>query len=425
MNPNLQRGLLLYQQSRYELAENEIRQALAFDPRDAYAHALLGLCLGHREQFKEATEEAQQAIHLAPDFPFAHYSLASILRDRNRNDEALTAINEALRLDASDPDYFALLSAIHVNERRWPAALDAAERGLRLDSEHTGCTNLRAMALVKLGRKAEAGITIDAALARNPDNSLTHANQGWTLLEKGDPKKALEHFREALRLDPDNSWARQGIIEALKAQNIIYAVMLKYFLFMGKLRGRAQWGVVLGAYFGFRALNVIGKSYPNLRPWVQPLIILYVVFALMTWIADPLFNLMLRLNRFGRLALTREKIVASNWLGLCLLLALCSIGGCIIFGFNSVFLIAAVVFGALLLPVAGTFKTAEGSSRNIMAAYTAIVAFAGFVTIALFALPQQQNNPNDPAPMLLTMVIVGAFASSWVVNILIMQKRRR
>src|SRR5579871_5018208 len=228
MNPNLQRGLLLYQQSRYEMAENELRQALALDPRDAYAHALLGLCLSHRELFKEATEEAQQAIHLSPDFPFAHYALASIMRDRNRNEEALTAISEALRLDAADPGYFALLSAIQFSERRWPAALDAAERGLRLDSEHTGCTNLRAMALVKLGRKSEAGLTIDAALARNPDNSLTHANQGWTFLEKGDPKKALEHFREALRLDPENAWARHGIIEALKARNFVYAVMLKY-----------------------------------------------------------------------------------------------------------------------------------------------------------------------------------------------------
>jgi tetratricopeptide (TPR) repeat protein len=425
MNPNLQRGLLLYQQSRYDMAENEIRQALAFDPRDAYAHALLGLCLGHRELFKEATEEAQQAIHLAPDFPFAHYALASIMRERNRNDEALTAINEALRLDASDPAYFALLSAIHFSERRWPAALDAAERGLQLDSEHTWCTNLRAMALVKLGRKSEAGFTIDAALARNPDNSLTHANQGWTFLEKGDPKKALEHFREALRLDPENAWARQGIIEALKARNIIYALMLKYFLFMGKLSRRAQWGVVVGAYFGFRVASAVARSNPNLRPWLLPLIILYVVFALMSWIADPLFNLMLRLSRFGRLALTREKVVASNWLGLCLLLALCSLGACFVFGFDSAFLIAAIVFGALLLPVAGTFKCAEGSSRNIMAVYTAIVACVGIVTIALFALPQEQINPNDPAPILLMAVILGAVGSSWIMNILIMQKRRR
>jgi tetratricopeptide (TPR) repeat protein len=195
MNPNLQRALLLFDQSRHEQAETELRQALASEPHDPYAHALLGLCLSHREQFKEATEEAQQAVHLAPDFAFAHYALATILHNRDRDDEALPVITEALRLDSSEPSFFALLSAIHLNERHWQPALEAAEQGLRLDSEHTACTNLRAIAMVKLGRKTEAGQTIDAALARHPDNSLTHANQGWTLLEKGEPKKALEHFR--------------------------------------------------------------------------------------------------------------------------------------------------------------------------------------------------------------------------------------
>src|SRR6185312_1511248 len=344
------------------------------DPHDPYAHALLGLCLSQREQFKEATEEAQQAVHLAPDFPFAHYALANVLHDRNRDDEALPVINEALRLDSSEPPYFALLSAIHLNERHWQAALEAAEQGLRLDSEHTGCTNLRAIAMVKLGRKAEAGQTIDAALARNPDNSLTHANQGWTLLEKGEPKKALEHFREALRLDPTNEWARRGIIEALKARNIVYAVMLRYFLFMGKLSKQAQWGIILGAYFGIRALGALAKAEPAWEPYILPIELVYFAFVIMSWIADPLFNLLLRLNRFGRLALPREKIVASNWLGLCLLIAFISLGGWLAFGHKSAWLAGAVLFGALLLPTSGTFKCAEGWPRNVMAIYTGALA---------------------------------------------------
>ncbi len=212
MNPNLERALLLFQQSRHELAENELRQALASEPDDAYAHALLALCLSEREKFDEATSEARQAIQLAPDFPFAHYAHAHVLYDRNRYPEALAAIQEAIRLDSTDADYFSLLASIHFHERRWSGALQAAEQGLQFDPEHIGCTNLRAMAMVKLGRKAEAGATIDAALAKNPDNAITHANQGWTLLEKGEPKKALEHFRESLRLDPTNEWARHGIV---------------------------------------------------------------------------------------------------------------------------------------------------------------------------------------------------------------------
>lgn len=427
MNPNLQRALLLFDQSRYEQAETELRQALASDPHEPYAHALLGLCLSHREQFKEATEEAQQAVHLAPDFAFAHYALANVLHQRNRDDEALPVITEALRLDSSEPSFFALLAMIQLNERHWQSALEAAEQGLRLDSEHTGCTNLRAIAMVKLGRKAEAGQTIDAALSRNPDNSLTHANQGWTLLEKGEPKKALEHFREALRLDPGNEWAQRGIVEALKARNIIYAVMLRYFLFMGKLSKRGQWGIILGAYLGNRMLSVLAQSMPAWKPYILPIQLVYLAFVVMTWIAEPLFNLLLRLNRFGRLALSREKIVASNWLGLCLLIALVSLGGWVALGYKSAWLAGAVLFGVLLVPTAGTFKCGEGWPRIVMAVYTGALACGALISIGLFSLSDTGNysGANDAGFAVGGIVFLGAVLSSWILNIILSQRRRR
>lgn len=429
MNPNLQRALLLYEQSRFTMAESELRQALSAEPDEAYTHALLGLCLAQRKEFKEATAEAERSVHLSPDFPFAHYALASILHERNRIPEALAAIHEALRLDASDPDYFALLAAIEISEKHWTEALEAAERGLKLESEHVGCTNLRAITLVKLGRKAEAGVTIDAALSKNPDNSLTHANQGWTFLEQNQPKKALEHFREALRLDPENEWARSGIVEALKARNIVYALMLRYFLWMSRLSTRVQWMVILGGYFGNRILASIARDNPALAPWVLPLQILYISFALLTWTADPLFNLLLRMNRFGRLVLSREQTVATNWFGSCLLLALLSVAAWLLSS-RSIFLITAAVFGFLLLPLAGTFKCSEGWPRKAMAAYTTAMAAVGIAAVILLFVAAGQSGGTAKTTRaasvpLITLFFLGAVGSGWVANILISQRPRR
>ena len=428
MNPTLERGLLLYQQSRYELAETELRQALAADPHDAYGHALLALCLARREQFKDATAEAEQAVHLAPDFAFAHYALAHVWHDRNHPEPAFAAVNEALRLDSARPAYFALLANIHLGESQWREALAAAERGLELDAEDITCTNLRAIALVKLGRKSEAGATIDAALRRNPDNAVSHANQGWTYLEKNDPKRALEHFREALRLEPENEWARRGIIEALKARHFIYAWMLRYFLFMGKLGRRGQWGIILGAYFGNQVLRGIAAASPALAPWATALRVVYLVFALMTWIASPLFNLMLRLNRFGRLVLSREEIIASNWIGLILLLGLLSLAGCAVYGIDTPWIMAAAIFGFLLLPVAGVFRCPEGTSRNLMTAYAAATAAAGLAAMAFFFFAETQPEPEayrGIGGVCLLICILAAVISSWIVNLVITRRRRR
>jgi tetratricopeptide (TPR) repeat protein len=422
MNPHLERAILLYQQSRYDMAESELRQALAAEPQDAYAHALLGLCLAQREQFQEATAETQQAIHQAPDFSFAHFALAQVLYDRNRFSEALGAVNEAIRLDPEDADQYALLANIHLHESRWREALNAAEQGLQFNPEHVGCTNLRAVAMVKLGRKAEAGRTIDTALSKNPENSLTHANQGWTLLEQGEPKKAAEHFREALRLDPQNEWARHGIIEALKARNIIYALMLKYFLWMAKFGRKGQWGIILGGYLGNRILGAIAHTYPELAPWILPLQIFYVVFVLMSWMAYPFFNLLLRLNKFGRLVLSREQAVATNWFGLCLLLALAGLVGCVFRGIDSVWIIWALIFGLLLLPVSAVFKCAVGWPRNAMAIFTIVVALFGLGVLMLFSAG---IGSLDNAKNLLGVFALCAVGSTWLGNFLMTQRPTR
>ncbi|HVV71581.1 MAG TPA: tetratricopeptide repeat protein [Verrucomicrobiae bacterium] len=430
MNPNLQRGLLLYQQDRHDMAQAELRQALAAEPHNSYAHSLLALCLSEEEKYKEATEEAQQAIHLEPDSSFAHFAHARVLHDRNHFAEAQVALEEAIRLDSAEADYFCLLAGIYLQEQRWKESLAAAEAGLQLDPEHVGCTNLRAMALVKLGRRAEAGATIDAALAKNPENALTHANQGWTLLEKGDPRKALEHFREALRLDPENEWARRGIVEALKARHFIYALMLKYFFWMSRFSSRGQWGIILLGYFGNRLLGGISASNPSLAPWLLPLRILYVAFALMTWLAYPFFNLLLRLNRFGRLALSREQTVASNWFGLCLFLALASLAGWCWQGFKSTWLLAALVFGLLLLPVSAIFRCSVGWPRKTMTSITVTLAVAGCGALILLSGAIRPVSLTREASEglgwgLFLVFVLGIPASTWVTNFLGTRRQRR
>jgi len=376
MNPHFDRALLLFQQGRHEMAEKELRQVIGAQPDEAHPRSLLALCLSERKHFPEATEEARQAIALGPDEPFSHYALAHVLCDRNRPDEALTAAEEAIRLDPFDADYCALKAQCHHNLKQWSECLSAAERGLVIDAEHLGCTNLRAIALVRLGRRDEAGQTIDAALARQPESPVTHANMGWTLLHQGRPKDALGNFGEAVRLDPTSEWARSGIVEALKARNAVYAVMLKYFLFMGRLSTGVQWGIIIGGFYFGRLLSGMASANPGLAPWILPFRILYFSFVVMTWIAYPLFNLMLRLNPFGRMVLSPEQVVESNWLGTFLGLAVLSLGGLLIQGTNSPWLVSLVVFGLFTMPLSGTFRC-HGGSRKIMTGTSGVLLVVG------------------------------------------------
>lgn len=429
MSIHFDRAWVLIEQSRPDLAEQEARRGLAESPDDGRGHALLALSLAQQEKLKEATAAVETAIHSAPDEPFPHYIRAAILHDRNRPEEALEAINEAIRLDPENAYYHAFLGQIRLQQRQWSQALAAAEEGLRLDPEHVQAANVRAAALVKLGRRLEAAQALDAALARDPDDANTHANRGWALLHEGKHRQALESFREALRLEPANEWARQGIVESLKAKNLIYGLMLRYFLWMGTLSGKARWGLILGGYFGARALSGIARSNPPLAPFIAPFLILYLVFVFLTWTAGPLFNLLLRLNRFGRLALSREQIVASNWVGGSLLLAIVCLGLGIVLD-NGGLLVASLVFGLLSMPLAGTFDCSRGWPRTVMAFYTVVMALTGLGAAALSvwgrALGPEASTETmkGMVGLLLAAFGISFLASPWIANLLMMKRVR-
>ena len=214
--------MILQQQRRYADAEVEWRQAIVATPQDGQLHAMLAVCLLHRdgptpkpETLQEATAERSRPLGSCRTMRMRTLCMPKSCW-RNRLEEAQSAAAEAIRLDAYSPESFALFGFIKFGLRQWQAALDAADQGLALDPEHVNCNNLRAMALVQLGRRSEAGQTIQATLERDPDNPATHANKGWALLHEGKPKEALHHFREGLRLDPTSNHARAGVVEALK-----------------------------------------------------------------------------------------------------------------------------------------------------------------------------------------------------------------
>lgn len=398
MNPHLLRAQLLLSQSRAADAEREVNLALAQNPEDPQAHALLACARVDAKRAAEALAPAQAAVGFAPDESYFHYVHAFVLHHLDKEKEALQAVNEALRLSPENEDNFALRSSIHLARRDWVAALADAEAALAIDPEHVTAANLRAMALVRLGRKEEATLTVDAALQRAPENAMSHANQGWTCLHRNDPRAAQEHFREALRLDPELEFARQGMLEALKARNPIYRGMLAYFLWMGGLSQRAQWMVILGCYFGTRFIVRTAAQSPELGWFLWPIAILAYAFVFLTWTASPMFNLLLRLNRFGRLVLSREERTASNWFGGTLLVALLAFGAAIA-GAGLPALLGGIAAVVLSVCVAATWSR-EGRNRVILACATGALALVAIAGITLVALGDERGFILAPVFML-------------------------
>lgn len=429
MTAHLQRAQQLLSQSRPELAEQELRKSLAEDPHNPHVHGMLAICLSEMKRYGEASEAAAETVRLAPDDAYGHYVNSIVFAARNRFPEAERAIQEAIALEPDDADHHAQLASICFAGRRWKDALDAAERGLAIDPEDVSCTNLRARALVMLGQKTGARDAISTALKRDPEDAVSHANMGWALLEHGQHEQAMGHFREALRLDPQLDWARAGMVESMKGRYFIYRIMLSYFLWMMKLAGRAQWSIVIGGYIGYNVLRRVAQNNPQLAPYLMPLIIAYIVFAVMTWLAVPLFDLVLRLSRDGRLALSREQIITSNWVGGFLLGAVGSLIAYFVTQ-NEVLLMAALVCGLMIPPVSQVYHCEEGWPRNWMIAISLGLLVLGALGVGLSAWTlnlegEAANRVGAFGSTAYLAFVMGAIGSQFAANALVGRSPRR
>ena len=430
MERHLAQARILLDTSRYEDAEAALRQALAADPTHAKSHALLAYALYHQDRYPAALREAQEAIGLAPTDSFNYYVLALAHFEMKQYLGAMSAIREAIRIDPETPGYHATLGHIHARKKAWKKALAAAETGLRADPEHVPCINLRAMVLVNMGRNDEAGQALESALARDPENASTHANQGWALLHSGKHQQALDHFREALRLNPMSDWARQGIVEALKARNLIYRLLLRYFLWMSRLTTEEQWGVVVFISGVRRTLRIVARAFPPLYIVVLPILLLFATFAVLTWIARPLFALVLRFDRFGRLALPREEIVASNWVGACLLTgalglaaSIPTIVGSLVWGWpllGPAFLVLTMGALMMVIPVAGVFRCRPGKRRAVLAVYTVLLALLGLAAFLMALLGAFWPWGFGGAVVLAIAFVLGWTTYTWIASLLML-----
>lgn len=413
MTPAFQLALQLYQHDRYQQAAAEFRRHLTSEPNDAMAHAFLGLCLSELKDYDEATTSAQQAIVCDPEDSFGYYALGRIYLERNRAAEARQALREAIRLAPDQANCYATLGAVEMSERRWKEALQTANDGLQFDGENAGCLNVRTTSLTQLGRHAEAEATIRDALANSPEDSYTHANQGWAELHKGNPQQAMIHFSEALRLDPENEFAREGIVRAMKARNLLYRWILAFFLWMSRLPRQWQWGVLIALIFAPNVLRSVSRTYPSLAIFIDPIQVLILFFAVMTWIADPLFNMVLRFDRFGKHALSQDQIRGANLLAAFIIPAyvFLMIGLLAPKPHSPFAIMSAWTFGVLVLPASQLYLCDKGWPRNTMAAYLitlsslAAICLLGIVTMHLIGLGVVEPPPRVVMTIMLTLLI--------------------
>ncbi|MBA4016316.1 MAG: hypothetical protein C0483_03930 [Pirellula sp.] len=351
MSEHLARAQQLMEWERYEPAAASLLSALAEEPNDAIAHAMLAACHLKSRRLCSALEEVRTSLGLAPDFAYAHYVHSLILSRRGETDEAIAAVREAIRIEPHSADYLFFHAALLHDCGRLRESLQVVLAARRVDPRHVESANLHVLLLAARGKIDEAEAAIDAILSINPEFAWTHRNLAFISAQRGDFAQAVSSYREALRLKPTDSIARDGLVAALKKRNVVYRFLFWFFAAdPGLLAGQAM---MQGAMVSFLVLIIPGLVFawyrdPNAIFPFWPLVVLsgtllfmpiqLVLRILFLWLGDHAITVLLCLDPLGRKALMPEEKRAAQ-------IAI----GCVVAAIG--LLMAAVVFRLALLAV--------------------------------------------------------------------------
>lgn len=419
----LAHGLLLQEQGRLKEAEACFYSVLGQEPENDFIYSRLALCqLSQEGKRKEALKSINEAIRLRADESYYHSVKSLILADLRDGKGALESADTAIGFDPEDALALSAKANAFCQMDRWAETEEWSRRALAMDSDHGLAANLLTHSLRMQGKSAENQFAVEQQLAADPENSFAHINAGWGALQQGDHRKAEEHFREALRLDPEAEMAREGLIESFKARSLFYRLYLSYCFFMQRFTGGKQWMIIIGLYLVYQvSRNLLERVSPILA---GVLALLWLALVMWVWLAPGIGNFLILLDRSARLALSRGE----KWQGV-------AVGGGLLLGILALaggFALDAipVLLGGIGL-LASTIPASlalDNDSRAGRWLFGSLLGATYLVTAIIVSVESFGGSGEGLHPLTTGLglaTLVAAFACTWLGNVRSLRQEER
>jgi len=211
-----------FRRGEWAKAEEGARRLLEEDPQSSSAMVYLALCQFNQKQRDQAAITLGDARKLAPDSFLVHHACVEIAL---LTMDTATAQSSLAVLHRQQPDSaeVALLQAgfegLVGHQERQAAWLQEARRR---DPDDQDVQVAAVKYLLQHGQRRQAGEELQAMLTRWPEEAEIHCLAGEQALHSGNSRQAQQHYRDALRLDPQREKAREGLMEALRSRNLGY-----------------------------------------------------------------------------------------------------------------------------------------------------------------------------------------------------------
>ena len=169
---------------------------MSLDESNASAHRLAGHVYTFRAQYNLAINEIQQAININPNDADSYRNIGWVLLWSGKVDEAIRNLEKSLRLDSSSVGNPLLhLGMAYYLKGRYQDAQSTLERGVIQQPNFVGYHIALAATFAQLGRHADAKRSAEKVLRLNPFFEVD--NWGTAFRNQPDRAKIIEGLRKS------------------------------------------------------------------------------------------------------------------------------------------------------------------------------------------------------------------------------------
>jgi len=206
------RGRLLEEQGLKTEALEEYYRALVLDPRAIEIARRVSEVAAQMGDPGRSLEFAERALSIRPEDPRALWLKGAAFLNLGRDPEALAPLAAAAEADSDRVEYLRTLA--HAAERldRFDLLVRCYRRVVWLDDEDGEAWFQLAAAETRLGRFGAAETALAAAVELNPLRPGLFFLQGWIAESLGRLEEGRRHYRQHLRIHPDDRTTRRRLI---------------------------------------------------------------------------------------------------------------------------------------------------------------------------------------------------------------------
>ncbi len=206
-------GIVMQTVGKYSDAVNSFKSALKLDPRDTTARKNLGMTYLVSGMHSQAVIELSNALSLQPKDTQIMQNLAMANVYSGNYNNALKLVKRILSITPKSADAYNTLGMVYSRSGRIDEAIHAYRQSIAIQPANIMAHNNLGLVFRKLGREDEAIAEYLETVRIKPDNAAAHNNLGVLFFRKKDFDSALDHLRTGTELDPDNQATKNNLLK--------------------------------------------------------------------------------------------------------------------------------------------------------------------------------------------------------------------